>query len=657
MPLNKKNVVVYIDQHPKTFLLLRNAAKKAKERNIDWVVLYLKPDSTLENAHTKRLMRLVTLAESFGAKTQSFDDQDAVIDYMAYNMSNQKIDSIVIDQYNRKNTFLFFKKSFSEKITFIAQKYAVEVQIIPLLGEYHEPSFWDRLQEKNIQLKHILSSFILIAFSIISIEILISNNVHLEVSQILCVFLTISVIISMRYGFLLGVMSIILGLYVTNYHYMIPYKTFNINNNSDNFSAVIFLISSIILAATSAFSRSNTMIILQKEKRIQALFNIQKIANNSDNQEDTLKLIYDEISDLLQVRIAFCFPKADNQDDITVSYPNNIELSENDLKLLKICWKNEAVTGINTLHKLRNFWRFEPMITANNAIGVLAVEIPLDLRFDASFARLISALADQIANIIERLELSKLMTQNHVQIEREKLRSMLLSSVSHDLKTPLASIIGSMSLYARLRTRNNFTPEIGDELVENTLDEAQRLDSFISNILDMTKIESGDIQFNQEWVTPNIPLHNVQKRLSQRLRHHTLIINNYCDDNLQIMCDLMMTEQVLQNILDNAVKYSPYDTKIHVGLYTDQNSFYYSIKDQGKGIPENKISAIFDKYERLKQSDTQVAGTGLGLAICKAIIEKQNGHITVHNNSDVGAEFRIYFNNYRSNSDTQTQLD
>jgi two-component system sensor histidine kinase KdpD len=231
--------------------------------------------------------------------------------------------------------------------------------------------------------------------------------------------------------------------------------------------------------------------------------------------------------------------------------------------------------------------------------------------------------------------------------EREKLRSMLLSSVSHDLKTPLASIIGSLSVYKRMRKSERLSPEIADELTETALDEAQRLDSFISNILDMTRIESGEIEFNKDWVTPYEPLAAIKKRLRQRLRYHKLEITT-SETEYEVEMDQMMTEQILQNLIDNAAKYSPANTEIQVSFGPDGKGFSYKIRDQGKGIPDDKFEAIFDKYERLRLTDSQIAGTGLGLAICKASKEKQNARIEVSNHEDGGAVFTIWFPKYRN---------
>src|SRR5690606_5899594 len=145
-------------------------------------------------------------------------------------------------------------------------------------------------------------------------------------------------------------------------------------------------------------------------------------------------------------------------------------------------------------------WRFEPMFAPSGVIGIVGVKVPLLLTIDSSFGRLLSAVADQCAAIIQRIALTKKMEEAKISEEKEKLRSLLLSAVSHDLKTPLASIIGSLSVY------HSMFDKLSDEhkmtLTTTALDEAQRLDSFISNILDMTRLESGHVKFKFDWHDP-----------------------------------------------------------------------------------------------------------------------------------------------------------
>ena len=228
---------------------------------------------------------------------------------------------------------------------------------------------------------------------------------------------------------------------------------------------------------------------------------------------------------------------------------------------------------------------------------------------------------------------------------------MLLSSVSHDLKTPLASIIGSLSVHQNMFAA--LPEEQRQELLANALDEAYRLDSFITNILDMTRLESKQVKFRKEWIPPQDILRHVEKRMKERLRFHKLNIHYDTMMNVELCADVMMTEQVIQNLLDNAGKYTPFGTAIDVTLEQAGPDLVIRIRDYGPGIPDDSIEKIFDKYTRLKKRDAKIAGTGLGLAIARTIMHEQCGDIIVANHPDGGAIFNVIVRNWRKKEDNK----
>ena len=277
-------------------------------------------------------------------------------------------------------------------------------------------------------------------------------------------------------------------------------------------------------------------------------------------------------------------------------------------------------------------------------LGVLGIDLKDKPDVDAAFGQLFSNIADQTALILERLVIEHVAEDKRVQAEREQLRAMLLSSVSHDLKTPLASIIGSLSVIRSMDDK--LTPEQRLMLMNNALDEAQRLDSFITNILDMTRLESGQIEFKKAWVRPVDIMRDILHRLRERLRHHR-VVTTPIDSTIMVHIDGMMILQVLQNLLDNAAKYTPPGTEITVSCVVDDMGCRLEVRDRGPGIPDTHLDKIFDKYARLKRQDKQVAGTGLGLAIAKTIMKSQGGDIVATNHPDGGAVFTLSLPEWR----------
>lgn len=656
MTHRNKIVLVCIDAHPKSRLLLRAAANKARALNCKWMALYIEtPEHYVADGETReRILRFLTIAEEMGGEVYQIEGSGAVEGIAAFIKSSDtethRIHSVIMGQSHKEGFFAELKTSVAARVAAELRKTQIEVQIIPLTGRHYTASWFDRLRLREVKLREIAYALLSVLCAYGVSELLHANVPMIEwkiqSSNVMAFFLIACVITSLRYGLIPGLVSALAGFTTINYFYIMPLHNFDIDHSGDAIGLSIFLLSSITVALMGAFSRAGNAALIRKERRSQLLYKIHRIASESHDQQQAMEIIHRELSNLLEMDVAFFLPELMDHQKINPVYPNNIELSDHDIQALRSCWISMRTTGIGTLNNFQSTWRFEPLVTTSGEIGVMGIKVPQQMRLDASFGRLIMALADQAAAIFERLELNHMMSESRMREDREKLRSMLLSSVSHDLKTPLASIIGSLSVYNRMKKSGRLTPEIADELTDTALEEAQRLDSFITNILDMTRIESGEITFDSEWINVEEPLNHVQKRLRQRLVKHHLVIDKP-QGVAEAKMDMMMTEQVLQNVIDNAAKYSPVDTTIRISYGKDGDGFSYKVRDQGPGIPPDKLEAVFDKYERLRHTDSQAAGTGLGLAICKAIMEKQNGTATIRNHEEGGAEFTIWFPDYK----------
>jgi len=658
----QKKIVVCIDAHPKTNILIRAALNKAQESDAALIVLYVEtPDHfSYDSESRERVLRFMTYAEEIGAEVIKIEHKsahDGITSYVLADENNVK--TLILGQVMKEGFFAELKASLAERVMRTLGNATIEVQAIPLAAKQYMPSWYDRLRLNEVRFSDILFGCLAIAFAYIATEILhmnVSNSEWIKhIKNVSAFFLLATVVTSLRCGLIASMITAVASFSIINYLYTKPLYSFAIHDAADALALTVFFLTAGAASMLGSFSRAGTLALVRKERRSQALYRIHRIASQATTRNQAMEMMHDELSSLLEMEVGFFMPSSMDVNNVAPTYPADLTLKDIDEEALIDCWKELHTTGLGTLKRFKSSWRFEPMCTTNDEIGVLGINVPSNIHLDASFGRLMSALADQAAAILERIEMSQLMTESHIREEREKLRSMLLSSVSHDLKTPLASIIGSMSVYQRMRKSGRLTPETADELVDTSLEEAQRLDSFISNILNMTRIESGDIEFESEWVPCDEPFAGVQKRLHQRLKQHSLVIEP-TEPSCEVAMDQMMTEQVLQNVIDNAAKYSPKHTEIIVSGAMQENGFVYQVRDHGVGIPEDKLESIFDKYERLRHTDSQVAGTGLGLAIGRAIMEKQGGNLTVKNHPEGGAVFSLFLPKARPTQDEKLDI-
>jgi two-component system sensor histidine kinase KdpD len=216
-------------------------------------------------------------------------------------------------------------------------------------------------------------------------------------------------------------------------------------------------------------------------------------------------------------------------------------------------------------------------------------------------------------------------------VESERLRSALLTSISHDLKTPLASVLGAASTMRDLA--GNLSDAEKRDLLGTVIEESERLNRFIANLLDMTKLESGA-------VVPKTSLHDVGEIVGSALRRAGKILARHrvslelAADLPMLELDAVLFEQVLFNLFDNAAKYSPADTTISVRSFREKDFVALQVADEGEGIPPTELESVFDKFYRVQKGDHVRPGTGLGLAISRGFVEAMHGRITAANRSD-----------------------
>ncbi len=237
--------------------------------------------------------------------------------------------------------------------------------------------------------------------------------------------------------------------------------------------------------------------------------------------------------------------------------------------------------------------------------------------------------------LVEDLDRAKLLT------ETDRLRQALLTSISHDLRTPLASVLGAASTLRDLD--GSLDPDTKLDLLATVIDEAERLNRFIANLLDMTRLEAGA-------VAPNVAETDVGEIVGTALRRAAKILTGHrvevetAPDLPPIDVDAVLFEQALFNLLDNAAKYAPEGTTMRVQSWQEGRRIVLQVLDEGDGLPADDVDRIFDKFYRARKGDRVRAGTGLGLAIARGFVEAMGGTIAASNRTDrTGAVFTLAF--------------
>jgi two-component system sensor histidine kinase KdpD len=313
-------------------------------------------------------------------------------------------------------------------------------------------------------------------------------------------------------------------------------------------------------------------------------------------------------------------------------------LARNDRGVIEWVWTHERTAGLGTDTLPSASARFLLLSGGRGKVGVLGVrpKQPSAL-VDPQRRQLLETFASQVANALERVMLSEEARRAAVEIETERLRSSLLSSVSHDLRTPLGVITGATSTL--LEDEATLDPVTRRDLLETAHEEAERLNRLVRNLLDMTRLASGAIRPKKEWHLLEEVVGVALRRLEARLSGRTIDVRLPADLPPVPMDDVLI-EQVFINLLENTIKYTPADSSIDIVARARDGAVEIEVADRGPGVPPAERDHVFEKFYRLDREGAQ-GGAGLGLAICRGLVEAHGGRIWVEDREGGGARFRF----------------
>lgn len=347
------------------------------------------------------------------------------------------------------------------------------------------------------------------------------------------------------------------------------------------------------------------------------------------------------LAEVLDSEAVICMPRKDRLLPV-VSSSGGMVLTESDIEQADRVWRTgKEITVKGDGDESGDVTFFYPLLSAGRTIGVLGIR-PKETNWlsDPKRHNFVETLTATIAAAIEREMLAKGAAEADLAKRNEEFYAALLSSISHDFRTPLASIIGASETLALPGAV--FSEETRRDILSMIREEAERLNRFVGNLLDMTKLEAGRLNLNMESIDIGDIIGTAINRTEHLLADCRVVIE--IDSQMpMVRADFVLIEHVMANLLENAVKYSPNETSIKVEATWRDEEGVISVIDTGRGIPPEELDSVFEKFYRVKQADVRSAGTGLGLSICKGIVEAHGGTITASSPVADGKGTRITF--------------
>ena len=634
-----ERVLVCIDGQPNGLAVVRHARRVADRLRAPWTALHVETAATqrLGEAERDRIAESLRLAERLGGEAVTFPAQDAADGIVEYARTNN-FTHIVIAKSHRPRWSEFLRGSVTHRL--IRRAGDISVQIIAERpdGPEREPGEMVATAERpdRFEAMPYIGSAAMVA---LALGVGLALREWLAVANVALAFLTAVLVSAIAYGLWPALFACLLSVLVYNFFFLPPLYTFTIADPENVVALFFFAVVATIASNLTARVRSQVVVTRQRAKTTEDLYLFSRKLAVAVTLDDLLWATAYQIALMLKVRVVLLLPEAESV-AVRAGYPPEDMLDEADLAAAKWCWENDraAGRGADTLPGAKRL--FLPMHTGRGAIGVVGLDSdrpgPL---LTPDQRRLLDALADQAALAIERVNLAADVDRARLTTETERLRSALFTSISHDLRTPLASILGSAT---SLKTYGHALDEKAKkELLATILEESERLNRFIGNLLDMTRLESGAIAPRADLVDLADIVGSALERAAKVLTAHRIAVD-LAGDLPMLRLDPVLFEQVLFNLLDNAAKYAPAGTEVRIEARREAGQVQLRILDEGDGIPPGDLERIFDKFYRVHAADRKRAGTGLGLAICRGFVEAMGGSIVAGNRRDrSGAVFTI----------------
>ncbi|WP_210485230.1 sensor histidine kinase [Microvirga antarctica] len=629
-------VLVCIDDSPGSEALIRYARRMTERLQAPWTALHVETASALRRsvAAQDRIAASLRLAERLGGEAVTIPGRDVAAEMVRY-AETHNATHIIVGKPDKSRLREAVQGSVAHDV--IRSAGDISVHVIALNESAAETDRHRPVAPKGrLEAAPYLFSTL---FVVAALGLGFVLDEFLDVRNIALVFLTSVLGAAVSFGLWPALFASLLSMLAFNFFFLPPIETFTIADPENVVALFFFLLVAVIASNLTARVRSQAIVASQRAKTTEDLYLFSRKLTSVGTIDDLLWATAYQIAAMLKVRVVILMPEFDKL-ELKAGYPPEDQLDDADLAAARWAFERdrEAGRGADTLPGAKRL--FLPMRTSSGPVGVVGIDSDKPgLLLTPEQRRLIHSLADQAALAAERIQLVADVDRARLSAESDRLRSALLTSISHDLKTPLAAIIGAAGMLKSYSAA--LDEEAKADLIGTVQDEAERLNRFIANLLDMTRLESGAI-------APNAALNDVSDVLGAALHRAAAVLSSHRVD-LQIAPDLPMVrvdavlfEQILFNLLDNAAKYAPSGSAIRVQSWQDDDAVIVQVLDEGEGIPEADLERIFDKFYRAQKGDQVRAGTGLGLPICRGFVEAMSGTITAANRTDrSGAIFTI----------------
>ncbi|HVN48039.1 MAG TPA: sensor histidine kinase KdpD [Bacteroidota bacterium] len=625
---SSQRLLVGISASPSAISVIRWARRMAYAMNATWIAAYVESSKQLSDAAKKQLNSNMKLARELGAEVMTTGNEH-VPNGLVHIAQQQNVSHILI---GRSKQYRMFANTLYDRLIELSGDIDVTV-----VGDHSS----EHVQTKNhVRLFEIQSGWSQYAVVTLIVMLVAVASYPLTVyagyqTVSLILLLTVA-LLSLRFGVGPVLLAAAVSSMIWNYFFIPPRFTLTINKPQDMLMFVTYFAIAAVTGTLTARVRAREKAVHSREERATALFTLTKQLTAAKTQNEVAEAAGKNIASYLNSEVAIFLSEPDGDIFTKAHTASTFKIDEKEFGVAAWVYWNEKKAGkyTDTLPSANAV--YYPISGPRYPLGVIGVKPRDGKQFTMDQESLLENFIAQIAATLEREQLNEMAKRTIVYAESEKLYKTLFNSISHELRTPITAIMNASE--GLLFNQQSSSDELHSDLLLDIHTAAERLNRLVENLLDMTRLESGQLALKSDWCDVRDIINTSLNKLEKELSHHKIQIR--IPEGLPLVkLDYVLIEQVITNLLYNASLYTPHGSTIDIETHIDHHELMITISDDGPGFPPDTVQKLFDKFYRVP--GTRTGGTGLGLSIARGFVEAHKGTITVANKSTGGAQFTI----------------
>jgi two-component system sensor histidine kinase KdpD len=624
-----ERVLVCVGASPYSARLVRAGKRMADQLGAEWIAAYVETPTQLRLPSETRdaAVQTLRLAEQLGAQTITLSGQTMSEAILAF-ARDRNVTKIVVG----KPTRTLWRRILIGSIVDALVQGSGDIDVYVISGGREDGAPLSTVPRRPLATDWNAYAR---AVAVVAVGSALAWLIFpfAELANLVMVYLLGIVVVAMRSGRGPSLVASILSVAAFDFLFVPPYFTFAVSDARYLFTFFVMLLVGLVISDLTVRTRTQAEAAQHRQRQIAALYAMSRELASTRGLDELLSTAVRHVADVFRSQVVALLPGGSGT--LTAWSGGQFAVDSNDLGVGRWVYEHRQPAGLGTSTLPGASALYVPLLGSTGAVGVLGLR-PSDPHAMDAPERLhqLETFAAQTALALERAHLAQDTQDAEVRVETERLRNSLLSSVSHDLRTPLATITGAVTTILEEGAR--LADGTRHELLESVREEADRLNRLVQNLLEMTRLESGALQLKQELHPPEEVIGAALSRLAKRLAQRRVTTRVPPDLPLVPMDDVLI-EQVLVNLLDNAVKYTPAASPIDIIATATDRNLTIEIADRGPGLPAGEEEKVFEKFYRGEPEGAR--GAGLGLAICRGIVRAHGGRIWAQNLPGHGVAF------------------